>query len=99
MQREAELADESLAGWPVAQAPAKALNVDIANPRTRRNGELIIVDNHAHRDTVHFGDRAEKWSGERGLRVSKQRLEYGMQDGSPAAAQEIAPVHGGVLAG
>jgi hypothetical protein len=55
MQREAELADQGLAGRFIAEPPAEAPDVDISYLRIRGDGELIIVDNHADGNAVDLG--------------------------------------------
>src|SRR4029450_1885029 len=97
MQREAELADQGLAGRFIAEPPAEASDVDIPHLCIRCDGELIVIDNHADRDAVDLRYGTEDRGGSRRLCIPKQSREHGIQESGATPTDEIAPVHRGIF--
>ncbi|HKN29216.1 MAG TPA: hypothetical protein VJY34_15545 [Roseiarcus sp.] len=54
MQRKAKLADNRLIGRRVAERPAEPFDLDVVALETRRNGDLVAVDQHSNREAIDF---------------------------------------------
>src|SRR5512132_532070 len=92
MHGETELANERLLWRLSAQRPTEALDLNIFSTGIGSYRDLIAVDHHPDRDTVHFGYRSSDSLGQSRLGLSDQRRNEPGQHGGASAAQHIAAV-------
>src|SRR5512132_1638747 len=97
MQRQAELAEDRLVRWLVAEGEAVPLDLDVARFRARGHRELITVDEDAHRETINLGNRAGQSGRTRRSRAVHKGLDHDTEQDGTAAAEHVAPADGRLI--
>src|ERR1700757_553953 len=94
VHRQAELADQGPARRLTrADAPAEALDLDVADLRTGSNSELVTVNDHAYRKAIDLGNCPSDTCCPDRSRAAEQRTEHRAERGQPAATNDIASVY------
>jgi hypothetical protein len=74
-------------------APAEALDVNVADLRTRSDREMVTVNDHAHRKAIDLGNCPGDTCCPDRSRAAEQRTEHRAERGQPAATNDIASVY------
>src|ERR1700730_9994081 len=94
VHRQAELADQGPARrFTATDAPAEALDVNVADLRTRSDREMVTVNDHAHRKAIDLGNCPGDTCCPDRPRAAEERTERRAERGQPAATNDIASVY------